>query len=86
VAPGRNLRAMGTWERILAALRREKRDVAEAVDEFTERANADLDRRERELHATPEEKMAIEQERMAENDAELEAIRRRIEGRGSVEG
>lgn len=73
---------MGTWDRILAALRREKRDVAEALDEFTERANADLDRRERELHATPEEKLAMEQERVAENDAELEAIRRRIEGRG----
>ena len=74
---------MGTWDRILAALRREKHDVAEALDELTERANADLDRRERELHATPEEKLAIEQERAAENDAELEAIRRRIEGRGT---
>lgn len=74
---------MGTWDRILAALRREKRDVAEALDEFTDRANADLDRRERELHATPEEKVAIEQERAAENDAELEAIRRRIERRGT---
>lgn len=74
---------MGTWDRILAALRREKRDVAEALDEFTDRANADLDRRERELHATPEEKLAIEQERAAENDAELEAIRRRIERRGT---
>ena len=79
----RSLRPMGTWDRILAALRREKRDVAEALDEFTDRANADLDRRERELHATPEEKLAIEQERVAENDAELEAIRRRIEGRGT---
>ena len=76
---------MGTWDRILAALRREKRDVAEALDEFTERANADLDRRERELHATPEEKLALEQERVAENDAEIEAIRRRIEGRGAAD-
>lgn len=71
---------MGTWDRILAALRREKRDVAEAVDEFTTKANEALDRRERELHATPEEKLAMEQERAAENDAEIEAIRRRIEG------
>lgn len=77
---------MGTWDRILAALRREKRDVAEALEDFTERANADLDRRERELHATPEEKLAMEQERAAENDAELEAIRRRIEGRGTGDG
>jgi exonuclease VII large subunit len=70
---------MGTWDRILAALRREKRDVSEAVDEAVERANATLDRRERELRATPAEKMAFEQERIDENDAELEAIRRRIE-------
>jgi hypothetical protein len=77
---------MGTWDRILAVLRREKRDVAEAVEEFTERANAGLDRRERELHATPEERLAMEQERAAENDAELEAIRRRIEGRGTADG
>lgn len=71
---------MGTWDRILAALRREKRDVDEAVDEFTTKANEALDRRERELHATPAEKLAMEQERAAENDAEIEAIRRRIEG------
>lgn len=73
---------MGTWERILAALRREKRDVGEAVEEFEARANAALDQRERELHATPEEKLAIEQERSREIDDELEAVRRRIEGRG----
>lgn len=72
---------MGTWDRIVAALRREKRDVDEAIDEVTVRANAALDRRERELRATPEERIRIEQERAVENDADLEAIRRRIEGR-----
>ena len=71
---------MGTWDRILAALRREKRDVDAAVDEFEERANAALDRRERELRATPEEKLAMEQERVRENDAEMEELRRRIGG------
>lgn len=74
---------MGTWDRIRAALRREKADVDEALAEFEVKANASLDRRERELRATPEEKLAMEQERAAENDAELEAIRRRIEGGGS---
>ena len=71
---------MGTWDRIRAALRREKHDVDEALAEFEVKANAELDRRERELRATPEETPAMEQERAAENDAELEAIRRRIEG------
>lgn len=74
---------MGTWDRIRAALRREKRDVDEALAEFEVKANAALDRRERELRATPEEKLAMEQERAAENDAELEEIRRRIEERGT---
>ena len=71
---------MGVWDKIRAALRREKRDLDEAVDEFEVSANAALDRREHELHATPEEKLAIEQERGAEVDADLEAVKRRIEG------
>jgi ferric iron reductase protein FhuF len=72
---------MATWDRILAALRREKRDVSEAVDEAVDKANASLDRREREQRATPAEKMTYEQERIEQNDAELEAIRRKIEDR-----
>lgn len=70
---------MGTWDRIKAALRRERDDVAEAVDELTGRGNEALDRRERELHATPEERLAMEQERAAELDDDFEAVRRRIE-------
>lgn len=71
-----------TWDRIRAALRREKRDIDEAVDELTTKANATLDRKERELLATPEEQMAMEQERSEAIDAELDAVRRRIEGGG----
>ena len=73
---------MGTWDRVRALLRRERRDVEEALDAFETRASASLDQRERELHATPEEKMAIEQERMAENDAAFDDVRRRIENDG----
>lgn len=73
---------MGTWDRIKAALRREKADIDEAVDELTDRGNAALDQRERELHATPEERLAMEQERAAELDGDFEAVRRRIEGQG----
>lgn len=70
----------GLWDRIRAALRRERRDVEQALDELTDRGNAALDERERELHATPEEKLAIEQERGAALDEEFDAVRRRIEG------
>ena len=71
---------MGLWDRIQAVLRREKRDLDDAVDDFTRRGNAALDRRERELTATPSERLAMEQERGEEIDAEFDAVRRRIEG------
>ena len=74
---------MATWNRIKALLRREKRDIGEAVDEWKDKASATLDRRERELHATPSEKLVMEQERTEEIDAELDAVRRRIERGGS---
>jgi len=70
---------MGAWERIKAALRREKRELDDAVEDMTARANAALDRRERELRATPEERLEIEQERGAAVDEEFDAVRRRIE-------
>jgi hypothetical protein len=69
-----------TWDRIRAALKREKRDIDEAVEEWTTQGNAVLDRKERELTATPEERLAMEQQKSDEIDAELEAVRRRIEG------
>ncbi|HZN13016.1 MAG TPA: hypothetical protein VFB78_02010 [Acidimicrobiales bacterium] len=73
---------MSTWDRIRAVLRREKRELDDVVGDFKDRANATLDRKEREMNATPEEKFAMEQERAAEVDAELEAVRRRIERGG----
>jgi len=71
---------MSTWDRIRAVLRREKRDLDDAVNDATARGNATLDRKERELTATPEEKLAIAQERAAQADADFDAARRRIEG------
>ena len=71
---------MSTWDRIRAVLRREKRDLDDAVNDATARGNATLDRKERELTATPQEKLAIAQERAAQADADFEAARRRIEG------
>jgi hypothetical protein len=72
------------WDRVRAALRREKRDLDEAVDEFQQRANAALDKREREQTATAEEKLAMQQERGDEIDAEFDAVRKRIEGGDST--
>jgi hypothetical protein len=74
---------MGTWARIRAALRREKRDLDEVVDDLTQRGNAALDERERERDATPSEKLELEEARGREVDAELDAVRKRIEGGSS---
>ena len=69
------------WDRLRAALKREKRDLDELSADWERRGNAALDQRERELDATPEERLQIEQERIAANDDEFEALRRQIEGR-----
>lgn len=74
------LRVVGTWQRIRSLLRREARDARELVDDTTARGNRALDRRERELNATPAEKLQIEQEKIAANDAEFDEIRRQLGG------
>jgi hypothetical protein len=68
------------WDRLRVLLRREKRELDDVVADATERGNDALERRERELSATPDERLAIEQERAAAQDDEYEALRRRIEG------
>ena len=67
-------------DRLKALLRREKAELDDALADAEARGNAALDARERELSATPEERLRIEQERAAAADAEYEALRRRIEG------
>lgn len=53
--------------------------MEDAIEDATARGNEALDRRERELAATPEERLAIERERAQAQDDEYEALRRRIE-------
>lgn len=73
---------MSFFDRLKALLRREGEELDDALRDATARGNAALDERERELHATPEERLRIEQERAAAADAEYEALRRKIEGDG----
>ena len=68
------------WDRLRALFRRERDDVADALSDATARANEALDRRERELAATPEERLALEQDRAAAQDEDFEELRRKIEG------
>jgi hypothetical protein len=71
---------MAFWDRVRAAFKREKKEFDEVVKDATDRGNRALDDKERELNASPEERVAIEQERAAAKDAEYEALRKRIEG------
>ena len=68
------------WDRVRRALKREQRDVAEAIDDVTARGNEVMDAKERELTATPEELLVIEAERAARADDDYEALKRKIEG------
>jgi len=61
--------AEGLWDRVRQALQRERRDIEEVLDE-----------KERELSATPEEGLAIAQERAAKANDEFEKLKRQIEG------
>ncbi|MDH4145845.1 MAG: hypothetical protein OEY23_11850 [Acidimicrobiia bacterium] len=71
---------MGFLDRLRAVFGREAADVREAWDDLSDSLERDLDRRERELHATPEEKIEILQGQIAANDDAFEAVRSRIEG------
>jgi hypothetical protein len=70
----------GTWDRLKAALRREKDELDDVVADATVRGNETLDRKEREQAASPAEKLRLEQERAAAADQEFEAMKRKIEG------
>ena len=69
---------MTWWDRVVAALRREAADARETIEEAKARLDADLTRREHELNATPEERLRLEQERIAASDAEFEQLKREI--------
>jgi hypothetical protein len=76
--------SMGFWSRLRAAIRRETGELRDVARGATERADAAMTERERELDATPEERLRLEQERAARADDEFEAVRRRIEGEPGV--
>jgi hypothetical protein len=72
--------AGGLWDRVRRALRREQREIADAIEDVTRRGNEVMDEKERELDATPEERLLIAEQRAAQADDEYEALKRKIEG------
>lgn len=70
---------MGFLDRVTSWFRTEVRDVREAVDRVEQDLDADLSRRERELTATPEERLAMIQEESAGDDL-LAEVQAKIDG------
>ena len=70
---------MTFWDRLRRALGREARDIEDAIADATQRGHEVMDEKERELAATPEERLLIEQQRAEQADAEFEALKRQIE-------
>jgi hypothetical protein len=69
-----------TWDKLRRWLKGEKAELDDALRDAEVRGNAALDAKERELHATPEERLRLEQERAQQADEEYEALKRKLEG------
>jgi DNA repair ATPase RecN len=69
---------MGFTDKVRAWLRRESDEAAQLLAETERRLDDDLTRRERELEASPQERLESLQRQIEQNDAELEAIRERL--------
>ena len=70
----------GFLDRLRAALRRERADVAEVWDDAKARLEGAMDRREAEQQATPEDRLAQVQRDIDASADALEEVRRKIEG------
>ena len=71
---------MGLLDSIAAWFKKETADVKEAVSGVTRDLDVNLSRKERDLDASPEERMDLIQEEIQDSDRSLDAIRDRIEG------
>lgn len=69
--------AMGLFDSITGWLRKEKQDVADAIGGLTDSLDQDLTRKERELTASPEDRLEMLQDEIEEDP--LAEIRDRIE-------
>lgn len=71
---------MGLFDSLTSWFRREAADVKQSIDRLEADLDADLSRKERELTATPEERMEMIQDDTSVDDA-FAAIQDKIDGR-----
>ena len=74
---------MGFLDSLKRWFRSESKEIGEIGREATGRLEADLERREAELGASPAEKLDMIQDRIAQDDAVFDELRDKIGGRGA---
>ena len=71
---------MSFWERIKAIFQREAADVREGLGKVGKSLDAELERKERELAATPEERIDMILEEQQAEDARFEELEKKMLG------
>lgn len=69
------------WESIRSFLRREAADIKDGVDSLREKLDAELTRRERELEATPSERIEMLQSEIDKTDDVFDRLDAEIDAR-----
>ena len=77
---------MSWWERIVSVFRRESSDVREGLKRVGESLDEELARKERELAASPQERIDMILEEQAAEDARFDDLTDRIRGEGGADG
>ena len=72
---------MSWWEKVTKFLKGEAAEARDLGKDLEEKISADLDRREREMNATPEERLDMAVEDAEQVDAAFDEVARRIEER-----
>lgn len=72
---------MPWWEKVTKFLKGEAEEARDLGRDLEEKISADLDRREREMKATPEERLDMVVEDAAQVDTAFDEVARRIEER-----
>ena len=66
---------MSVWAKIRAALRREAKVAREVAEDLEEQLDVELSRRERQLDASPEERMQMTLDEIATSDESYERLK-----------
>lgn len=74
---------MSWWERVKAALSREARDTRELGREVAQKLDTELTRRERDLSASPDERLDTTLEEIASSDREFDELSRTVRQPGT---